>query len=363
MSKKKILISAPYLQLELSKYKEMLESHFELVVPEVDERLSETQLFEIFEENNWDIYGCIVGDDYFTENFYDRSQDSPLKVVVKWGTGIDSLNKSYANNVGIKVLNTPSAFTIPVSESAIGMMLNFCRKIEESNHQMENDIWTKVQGFTLNESKVGIIGLGNIGTEVAHKLESFGSEISYYDPNVNNFKYQRYDTVEDLIKNNDIITIHCDLNNTSHHLINDDNIDMFEDKILINTARGPIIDNGSLEAFTSESNSILVGLDVFETEPLPKGHWFRKNRNFIISSHNTNTSQKFWKNVHENCIKMIIKESHDYSSNIDLEHDCDCFHGIVVCSGCNGVNKSKLGVCTGCNGTGTRHCGKCNKLK
>lgn len=309
--KKKLLISAPYLQLELSKYEKELEP-FELVIPLVNERLSEEELFKVFESNNWEICGAIVGDDYFTEKFYDYSQKvgSKLTTVVKWGTGIDSLNKEYAYTKGIKVLNTPSAFTIPVSESTIGMMLNFCRKIEESTHQMRKGIWSKIQGFTLNESRVGIIGLGNIGTETAFKLESFGSEISYYDnnPSVNNFKYKRYDSVVDLINNNDIISIHTDLNPSSKHIINSDNIPLLSGKILINNSRGPLIDNNALVEYMKKYNDILVGLDVFETEPLEIDHFFRKNRNFIISSHNTNTSQKFWKNVHDNCIKMIYSE-------------------------------------------------------
>lgn len=308
MNKKKVLISAPYLQLELNSYKEDLEKHFELIIPEVDERLNEEQLFEIFNNNNWEISGAIVGDDYFTKNFYDKASMSSLKSVVKWGTGIDSLNKKYAENLGISVRNTPSAFTIPVSESTIGMILNFCRKIEESNSQMEDGDWSKVQGFTLNESRVGIIGMGNIGNEVAHKLEVFGCEISFYDPYSNNFKYKKYDVLEDLIENNDIITIHCDLNETSYHLIGEKEMNFMHNKILINTARGPIINNKILVKYLQNMNNIYVGLDVFEEEPLPRNHYFRNCDNVICSSHNTNTSPKFWKNVHENSIKMLKEE-------------------------------------------------------
>jgi len=306
--KNKIMISAPYLQLELEKYREELEKHFELIIPDVKERLSENDLFNIFNENNWEIDGCIVGDDQFSEKFYMFLKDKNLKCVIKWGTGIDSLNKTIAEKYNVKILNTPSAFTIPVSESTIGLMLNFCRVIDKSNRQMEEGVWSKVQGFTLNESKIGIIGLGNIGTELAHKLESFGSEISYYDPNVNNFKYKRFNILEELINYNDIITIHCDLNETSYHLINKNNIFLFSNKILLNVSRGPIINNNDLLEYLNKNNDILLGLDVFEEEPLPKTHPFRNNKNIICSSHNTNTSPKFWKNVHRNSIDMLYNE-------------------------------------------------------
>jgi phosphoglycerate dehydrogenase-like enzyme len=150
--------------------------------------------------------------------------------------------------------------------------------------------------------------MGNIGTEVAHKLEVFGCEISYYDPYASNFKYKRYDVLEDLIENNDIITIHCDLNKTSHHLIDEKEMNFMHNKILINTARGSIINNNTLVEYLKNMNNIYVGLDVFEKEPLPKSHYFRKHDNVICSSHNTNTSQKFWKNVHNNSIKMLKEE-------------------------------------------------------
>ena len=105
---KKILISAPYLQLELDKYKHLL-SDYDVIVPKVEERLNEDQLIKIFNNNNWDISSAIVGDDKFTPNFYDLAHNTKLKSVVKWGTGIDSLNKDYAATKDIKVLNTPNA--------------------------------------------------------------------------------------------------------------------------------------------------------------------------------------------------------------------------------------------------------------
>lgn len=292
--KKKIFISAPYLQIEWDKYSNLF-IDYEVILPDVEERMEESDLLRLFEEHP-DIISGIVGDDRFTDRVYDNSN---LKFLVKWGTGIDSL----LTNNNVKIYNTPSAFTIPVSESAIGLMLSFCRTIDDSNNALKDGNWIKKQGFTLNESTVGIIGLGNIGSEVAKKLEIFGCNISFYDPNVNNFKYDKCHTLEDLIMKSDIVTIHCDLNETSKHLISKDEIMLLENKILINTARGPIIDQKYLESKFKDLN-IKLGLDVFEEEPLPISSLLRTD-NVILSAHNTNTSSKFWENVHMNCLRIL----------------------------------------------------------
>ena len=297
----KIFISAPYLQLEWDKYSHYFRD-YEVILPDVEERMDEGMLIKLFDEHP-DIVCGIVCDDHFTERVYDKSN---LSFLVKWGTGIDSLNKDIALNYGVNIFNTPSAFTIPVSESVIGMMLNFCRTIGSSDNELKNGKWNKIPGFTLNESKVGIIGLGNIGSEVAKKLEIFGSDISYYDPNVNNFKYTRYHNLHDMIKYCDIITIHCDLNESSFHLIGKDELYLLENKVLINTARGGVINGHELENFITFGGGISLGLDVFEEEPLPLDSVLRQSStNVILSAHNTNTSPKFWKNVHMNSINML----------------------------------------------------------
>jgi D-3-phosphoglycerate dehydrogenase len=293
--KKKIFISAPYLQLEWNEYSKYFDN-YEVILPNVEERMEEKDLLKMFSEHP-DIEAGIVGDDKFTEKVYENSN---LKFLIKWGTGIDSLLTK--NNV--KIFNTPSAFTIPVSESTIGLILNICRNISLSDDILKQGSWVKKTGFTINESKIGIIGLGNIGSEVAKKLEVFGCEIGFYDPNINNFKYKKYDQLDDLLINSDIVTIHCDLNDTSYHLIGEKELDLLKNKILINTARGPIIDGKLLED-KFEKNNIKLGLDVFEIEPLPKYSILRKSKNAIISAHNTNTSKKFWKNVHMNCVKIL----------------------------------------------------------
>jgi len=304
---KKIAITAPYLQIEWEEYKDQF-SGFDVIVPEVEERFEEEEMIRILGK---DVIGLICGDDRITKRVIDSA--TGLKLIVKWGTGIDSIDKEYAESRGVKVLNTPGAFTIPVSETAIGLMLTLIRKIDENNRLMHMGKWFKPKSFTLNEITIGIIGYGNIGSEVARKLSVFSDNIVWHDiksdgvlKSLNrNFFGKRVD-LNVLTSVADVITIHCDLNSTSRHLVNRDLISGMKDGvIIINTARGPIIKEDDLIESLLSGKVGYAGLDVYEKEPLPIDSSLRKMENCILLSHNTNSSRVFWKKVHLNTIAML----------------------------------------------------------
>jgi len=304
--KRKIAITAPYLQLEWDKYKHHLQD-FDILIPPVIERFGEKEMIGILRQ---DIEGIICGDDRITEKVIDNA--SKLKLIVKWGTGIDSINKSYAESKGIRVLNTPDAFITPVSESTIGLMLSIVRRIDDGNKRMHEGKWEKSKALTLNELTVGIIGYGRIGSAVAHKLSVFTKNIIWHDIKPDNelkpenpFTGKRVD-LDTLLKNSDVISIHCDLNPTSIHLISAEKMKKMKDGvILINTARGPVINEAELEVYIKNGKIGYVGLDVFEKEPLPADSFLRKSDRCMLLSHNTNSSPMAWERVHLNSIRML----------------------------------------------------------
>jgi D-3-phosphoglycerate dehydrogenase len=304
---KKIAVTAPYLQIEWDEYKDLL-SEFDVIIPKVEERFEEDEMIKILSQ---DVEGIICGDDRITKRVIDSSPK--LRLIVKWGTGIDSIDKVYAESKGIKVLNTPNAFTIPVSESTIGLMLAILRGIEENNRLMHSGQWFKPKGFTLNELTIGIIGFGNIGSEVARKLSVFTSNILWYDiksdeelTRLNRKFFGKRVDLKTLLNLADVITVHCDLNPTSRHLVNSELLSQMKDGvILINTARGPIVNEDDLTASIINRKVSYAGLDVYEKEPLPAGSVLRKMDNCILLSHNTNSSFVAWKNVHLNSISML----------------------------------------------------------
>ena len=304
--KKKIAITAPYLQLEWEKFKHLLVD-YEIVIPPVFERFEEADMLRILTP---DIYGIICGDDRITEKVIENA--SNLKVIVKWGTGIDSINKKFATSKGIPVRNTPDAFITPVTESTIGLMLSIVRRIDENNRKMHEGKWEKIRAFTLFELTIGIIGYGQIGSAVAGKLKTFTDNVIWHDIKTDDelnpegkFSGKRV-TLSELLHRSDIITVHCDLNPTSRHLISEENILQMKDGvILINTARGPVVYESDIEKYLRTGKIGFAGLDVFEKEPLPEDSFLRSCDRCILLSHNTNSSPLHWERVHLNSIKML----------------------------------------------------------
>ncbi|HQM68931.1 MAG TPA: NAD(P)-dependent oxidoreductase [Bacteroidales bacterium] len=304
--KKKIAVTAPYLQLEWEKYKHLL-SDYEIVIPPVFERFEEQDMLRILTP---DVEGIICGDDRITEKVIDNAEK--LKVIVKWGTGIDSINKKYAESRGIPVRNTPDAFITPVTESAIGLMLSIVRRLDENNRKMHQGKWEKIRAFTLYELTTGIIGYGRIGSAVAARLSAFTENVIWHDIltdeelNPDGEFFGKRVALPELLERADIITIHCDLNPTSRHLISEENILRMKDGvIIINTARGPVINEPDLEKYLKTGKIGFAGLDVFETEPLPEDSYLRSCDRCILLSHNTNSSPLHWEKVHLNSIKML----------------------------------------------------------
>lgn len=304
----KVLISAPYLQPFIERFRPFFESNdIEIVVPEVNERLEEEDLFKYIDE----IDGIICGDDRITAKVLDRA--NKLKVVSKWGTGIDSIDKSECEKRGIAVRNTENAFTIPVSDSVLGYILNFARNISSMDSAMKNGEWKKIDGHALHEATLGVIGVGNVGESVLRKASAFGMTLLGCDQkkiptdliielNIGEV------SLEELLKRSDYVSINCDLNPTSFHLMNDLTFSLMKSNaILINTARGPIVDEIALVA-ALENNIIKgAGLDVFEEEPLPLDSPLMKMDNVLIAPHNTNSSRFAWENVHISTINNFME--------------------------------------------------------
>jgi len=304
----KILISAPYMIRERQKVEKMFNGYdVDITWGKVLERLEEEELLSIIE--NFD--GLICGDDRLTQQVFDRAKK--LKVIVKWGTGIDSIDSIAAKKRGISVFRTPNAFTEPVADSTLGVILYFSRGIGINNKILKNGGWDKPRGFALFERVVGIIGLGAVGTAVAKRLFPCGTTVLANDivekpPDLlNKYKIQMV-SKEEIFERADIITLHCDLNTTSYHIINDKAFSkMINSPIIINTARGPLIEENSLiEALKGKVISG-AGLDVFEDEPLPKNSPLREMDNVLLSAHNVNSSPACWEYVHKNSVNMLVK--------------------------------------------------------
>jgi len=304
----KVLVTAPYIQPSLEKYRDIFDSHqIETVVPSLEEKMSEEELLPYVK----DIDGIICGDDELTEKV--MSSAPRLKVICKWGTGTDSIDLKAAALKGIAVFNTPNAFTNSVADTVLGLILCFGREILDLNEKVRQGIWVKQLGRALNECTLGIVGMGNIGRAVAIRAKSFNMRIMG-----NDIKEIPADFVkeygisvvplEQLLRESDFISLNCSLNPTSYHLINKERLALVKPTVyIINTSRGSIIDEKALIEVLAAKKIAGAGLDVFEQEPLPKDSPLRKFSNVILSPHNSNASVAAWEMVHKNTINNLIE--------------------------------------------------------
>jgi D-3-phosphoglycerate dehydrogenase len=303
----KVLVSAPYMRPVLERVEATLnDAGCEVTAPPVRERLEEADLLPLV----GGIDGVICGDDRFTRRVLESARS--LKVISKWGTGIDSIDREACRELGIRVCNTPGAFTVPVADSVFAMMLAFARRTPSMDRDMKMGKWEKIGGFTLAESTLGIVGLGNIGREVATRARAFGMKVLGTDPVEPPPEWFRSTGVEraelgEVLAQSDFVTLHCDLNPTSYHLLNRQNLrQMKRSAVLINTSRGPVVDEPALIDALRHGTICGAGLDVFEVEPLPESSPLRRMEQVILAPHNANSSPAAWERVHRSSIENLL---------------------------------------------------------
>ncbi len=304
-----VLLSAPYLLPFVERFRPVF-AHYglELLVPEVHERLSEAELLAL--AGQFDATVC--GDDRYTPRVLAACAPR-LKVISKWGTGIDSIDRSAAAGLGIAVRNTPNAFTLPVSDSVLGYLLAFARRQPWMDRAMKAGEWQKIPGRSLSECTLGVIGVGNVGKAVLRRARAFGMTLLGNDivPIAPDFLLENHVTslpLADLLAQSDYISLNCDLNPTSHHLINAQTLAQVKPgAVLINTARGPIVDEPALIAALQRGQLAGAALDVFEVEPLPADSPLLRMDNVMLAPHNSNSSPAAWERVHWNTIRNLLE--------------------------------------------------------
>ncbi len=253
----------------------------------------------------------ICSDDEFSKKVLQNAKK--LKVISKWGTGIDSIDSKFAKKKGIKIFNTPGAFTGGVAQYALGMILNLSRKLTKSDRSVKLGSWNKFQGTNIENKKIGVVGLGKIGSRIIKYLKPFNVEIFGNDSkkiitkNLNR-KNIKILSLDKIFSHCDIIVICVDLNKSSHHLIGTKQMmKLNESKMLINISRGPVVDNKALIKCINKKN-FQIGFDVFEVEPIKKDYLnILKNKNSILSSHNAFNTKEEVNFVHDNTIQNLLK--------------------------------------------------------
>ena len=299
-----ILVSNIMMLRDQTRFAKIFAEHnLEVIFPKVGQFLSEAELLQYAGK----IDAIVAGDDQITRKFLEAALPR-LKVISKWGTGIDSIDLAAAKELGVPVYNSPAAFSDAVADVALGYIIDLCRHISFIDQEVRKGNWPKPTGYTLRNKILGIIGFGAIGQAIAMRAKAFGMQIIYYDIKANdNISQAKLASQTELLKSSDVICLACNLNQDNFHLINKETLSKTKEGAkIVNVARGPLINETDL--ITALENEKISGaaLDVFEQEPLNQNSALLKFNNVILGSHNANNAFEANEYVHQNTIKNLL---------------------------------------------------------
>jgi D-3-phosphoglycerate dehydrogenase len=216
-----------------------------------------------------------------------------LKVIGRAGVGVDNIALEAATSLGIAVINAPAGNTIAVAELFFGALLAFLRKLGTANQSMREGRWDRsaLLGSEIKGRRIGIVGLGRIGGEVALRARAFGAEVAAYDPYIQQsrsdaLRVERIEQLEDLIRRSDILTVHTPLNDETRNLISAKELRLLPTgAIVANLARGGIVNEDDLIAELESGRLGGAVIDAFNKEPLAADHPLRSLTNVFLTPH------------------------------------------------------------------------------
>ncbi|MBP1720244.1 MAG: Glyoxylate reductase [Deltaproteobacteria bacterium] len=217
-----------------------------------------------------DIDGIVAGlDEYSRKAILSTNR---LKVISRYGVGVDNIDLEAAKERGILVVNTPEVNTQAVADLTFGLILAVCRKIPKAHFSTQKGNWGRLIGRGVYKKSLGIIGLGRIGKAVAERARGFSMEILAYDIKIERAPGEtlgiRYVPLDELLAEGDFITLHCDLNPGSKGIIGAEELSLMKKTAyLINTARGGLIDENALFEALRAGKIAGAALDAFQDEP------------------------------------------------------------------------------------------------
>lgn len=228
---------------------------------------------------------CIDDHTKIPSDVLSRCKD--LKHFVYFGTGAASiLDLKLAEEMGIQVHTIRNYGDTTVAELAAGLMFSAARQISTQHEIIRNGGWTKLQGLELRGRKVGLVGFGGIGQEMARICAGIGLDVTTWNRSGQGSEYARSIPLEELLSTSDIVSIHLGLNEDTQNFVDEAFLKaMKPGAILVNSARGALIDEAALVRALGSGQLKHAALDVFETEPLPEEHPLRSAPNVTLTAH------------------------------------------------------------------------------
>ena len=239
-------------------------TNLEVVKNPLGRRLSEDEVLEFLIKEQ--PVGMVAGVEPLTGKVLEKA--AFLKVISRCGVGLDSVDLAAAEELGIKVYNTPLAPVTSVSEMALSLTLSFLKRIPQVDSYMKQGQWKKMKGNLLEGKTVGILGCGRIGTQTARLFQAFGCLVLGFDPYINAHPVCRMVDMEQILTESDILSLHLPVTEETKGFINARVFEQMKPSaILINTARGALVDETDLFNALKEGQIAGAALDVYCEEP------------------------------------------------------------------------------------------------
>ncbi len=215
-----------------------------------------------------------------------------LEVIGRAGVGTDNIDLDAATRRGVAVMNAPAGNTISTAELTFGLLLSAARGIPTADRSMHDGQWERsaISGVQLSGKTLGVVGAGRIGSEVVRRAKAFGMNVLVSDPYLSSDRIADMGveavSLDELVEQSDYVTLHVPLTDESRSLMNAGRIErMRPDAVLINAARGGLVDEVALADALRQGKLRAAGLDVYETEPLPADHPLRSAPNLVMTPH------------------------------------------------------------------------------
>lgn len=296
------------MQSRLDRYRDLLEeNNIEVDVITRPQFVPEGDLLEIVEP----YHAIVCSDDEITKQVIARAVN--LKVISKWGVGINSIDLDAARSRGIKICNSPGAFSESCATMVFSYLMHFARGVAKLDQSVRQGKWEHVPGISLAGKSIGIIGVGNVGKAVAKRaaafeMKVFGHDIKEIDQSFVSGVRMTVVGKEEIFRQSDFVILSPDLNQSSFHLVGAAELSLMKPSAyLINVSRGPVVDEAALIEALGKKVIKGAGLDVFEIEPLPEDSPLRQMDNVILTPHNSYNTLESEDFVHDNTINNLIK--------------------------------------------------------
>jgi len=246
--------------------------------------------------------------DQFTATILRSPAAGQLKLISRWGVGFDSINIPVATEQGIVVAYCPGLLNNAVADYTMSLLCAIARRVHEGHLHMTQGIWRQQWGHDIFGKTLGIIGCGRIGKAVAKRATGFEMKILGYDPSPDPEKTNiQFVSLEQLLRESDFVSVNVALTPETRNLINAERLkSMKKSAYLINTSRGPVVDESALA--DALKNEVIAGaaLDVFVKEPLAADHFFRQTPNLLLSPHQSSWARETGATVSHASAQAIV---------------------------------------------------------